>query len=62
MADSERSFFHVRINIRNDISIRPKTTKLGRQVHLEELTSNVTNEAGDGEVITLRSRDFEKIL
>ena len=45
MADQggEFSFFqdiHVRIDIRSDISIsiRPMTTKFGKQVHLQDLT------------------------
>ena len=45
MADQGREFsffqdIHVRIDIRSDISIsiRPMTTKCGKQVHLQDLT------------------------
>ena len=62
MKDQGRKLFrgiHVRINI--SISTRPMITKFGKQVHLEKLTQ-MTNQPGADDVISLRSHDKLKLL
>ena len=49
---------HVRTDI--SISIRPMTTKFGKQVHLEKFTQ-MTNQPGANDVIRLRSHDKLKL-